>query len=168
MEMRLLPDALVVLIGPAGCGKSTFAAAHFRRTQVVASDACRALVSDDEADAAASRDAFALMHLIVDMRLKRGRLTVADATNVLAEKRAELLAIARRRRRAAVAIVFALPEEVCQERNRVRGRVLPQQAIRAHMRDLRESLPHLGEEGFSAVWTLRSVEEAESAEVVVE
>ncbi len=165
MEIRLPRDALVVLVGPAGCGKSTFAARHFLPTQVVASDACRALVSDDESNPASSRDAFALMHLIIGMRLKRGRLTVADATNVRAEKRGELLEIARRHRRPAAAIVFELPEAVCQERNRARGRVLPPQAIRAQLRGLRESLPRLADEGFSAVWVLHSAEETEAASV---
>jgi protein phosphatase len=88
--VHLPADALVVLVGPAGCGKSTFASHRFAPTQIVSSDGCRALVSDAEDDPRASRDAFALMHFIVDKRLKRGRLTVADATNVMPEKRREL------------------------------------------------------------------------------
>ena len=42
--------SLIVLIGPSGCGKSTFARDHFLPTEVVSSDFCRALVSDDEND----------------------------------------------------------------------------------------------------------------------
>lgn len=167
MRIRLPSDALVVLVGAAGCGKSTFAAAHFRPTQVVSSDACRALVSDDESDAAASRDAFALMHLIVEFRLKRGRLTVADATNVYAEKRADLLAIAQHHRRPTVAIVFDLPAALCQERNRARGRTIPAAAVAAHLKLLRESLPNLADEGFAQVSVLSSAEELDTAEVTV-
>jgi protein phosphatase len=167
MEIPLPSDALVVLVGPAGCGKTTFAARHFLPTQVVASDACRALVSDDEANAAASRDAFTLMHLIVEFRLKRGRLTVADATNVRAEKREELLVIARRWQRPAVAVVFDLPETVCQERNCGRDRVLPPQAIGAQLRQMRESLPHLPAEGFSAVFLLHDERDVEEVRVVL-
>ncbi|MEW5989417.1 MAG: AAA family ATPase, partial [Chloroflexota bacterium] len=45
----ILPEfALVVLIGVSGSGKSTFARAHFRPTEVLSSDYCRGLVSDDE------------------------------------------------------------------------------------------------------------------------
>ena len=128
-------DALVVLVGAAGCGKSTWAAERFLPTQVVSSDECRALVSDDPNNSRASADAFKLMHEIIDMRLKRGRLTVADATNVNAEKRAALLEIALRRRRPAIAVVFDMPEAVCMERNSARNeRVIPAAAI---MRQLR-------------------------------
>jgi predicted kinase len=109
------------------------------------------------------------MHTIVGMRLKRGRLTVADATNVTAEKRTELRAIAETWRRPVIAVVFALPEAVCQERNRLRAeRTLPPQAIKRQLRLLRESLPGLAEEGFSAVHLLHTAEEADSASVSVE
>jgi protein phosphatase len=65
-----LPEfALVVLIGPSGAGKSTFARAHFKPTEVLLSDFCRALVSDDENNLAATEDAFAVLHFIVAKRL---------------------------------------------------------------------------------------------------
>jgi predicted kinase len=165
MEIELPGDALVVLVGAAGCGKSTFAARHFLPTQVVASDACRAMVADDEANAAASKDAFTLMHLVIEFRLKRGRLAVADATNVRSEKREELLVLARRWKRPAVAIVLDLPEPVCQQRNIARRRMIPPPAIGAQVRDLRRSLPLLEGEGFERVWLLRTAEEVESVTV---
>jgi protein phosphatase len=76
--MRIeIPEAtLVILVGPSSACKSTLARRHFLPTEVVSSDRCRALVSDDETDQAATRDAFELVHAIVDKRLKRGRLTV--------------------------------------------------------------------------------------------
>ncbi len=166
MRIELPADALVVLIGAAGCGKSTFAAKHFLTTRIVSSDECRALVSDDPDNGRASADAFALMHFIIEKRLKRGRLTVADATNVRLGKRAPLLHLAEHYRRPAVAIVFDLPEAVCQSRNKLREeRVVPFAAIRGHLKDLRASLPGLADEGFSAVHVLKSVEDADSAEV---
>src|SRR5512135_173392 len=120
MELVLPQFSLVVLMGPSGCGKSTFARAHFRPTEVLSSDACRAMVSDDENNQAATRDAFAVLHLIAEKRLAAGRLTVIDATNLQASARQPLLALAREYHAPPVAIRFALPEEECLQRNRTR------------------------------------------------
>src|SRR5579871_127021 len=116
-----IPDlSLVVLIGASGCGKSTFARRHFLPTETLSSDACRALVSDDENNQAATNDAFEVLHFIAARRLAAGRLTVVDATNVRPEARGPLVALARRYHCLPVAIVFDLPERICQERNRTR------------------------------------------------
>ena len=87
--------SLVALVGVSGSGKSTFARAHFRPTEVISSDFCRGLVSDDENDQAAAPDAFDVLHYIAGKRLARGRLTVVDATNVQPEARRALVALAR-------------------------------------------------------------------------
>ncbi len=158
--------SLVALVGPSGCGKSTFAARHFLRTEVLSSDACRGVVSDDELDQSASADAFEVLHFIAAKRLERGRLTVVDATNVQPRGRQPLVELARRFYVPPVAIVFALPEEICQERNRVRtDRSMGPHVIRNQMNDLRRSLRKLNEEGFRHVFVLRSPEEVEAAVV---
>src|ERR671933_1651915 len=114
-----LPDlSLVVLIGPSGSGKSTFARQHFKTTEVLSSDFCRALVSDDENDQAATKDAFEVLHFVAGKRLAAGRLTVVDATNVQPEARKPLVALAREHHVLPVAIVLNLPERLCHERNR--------------------------------------------------
>src|ERR1041385_1188842 len=87
--------SLVVLIGPSGCGKSTFARTHFKPTEVLSSDFCRGLVSDNENDQAATKDAFEVLHFIASKRLTSGKLTVVDATNVQPEARKPLVALAR-------------------------------------------------------------------------
>src|SRR5512143_1041148 len=111
-----LPElALVALIGPSGSGKSTFARKHFKATEVLSSDYCRGLVSDNENDQAATLDAFELLHFIARKRLAAGRLTVVDATNVQPEARKPLVQLAREYHTVPVAIVFDLPEGVCQE-----------------------------------------------------
>ena len=58
-EIDIADPSLVVLIGAAGAGKSTFAARHFADDEVLSSDRYRRLVSGDEADQAATRAAFA-------------------------------------------------------------------------------------------------------------
>ena len=102
--------ALVVLVGASGSGKSTFARTHFKRTEVISSDFCRGLVSDDENDQAATKDAFEVLHFVAAKRLAAGRLTVVDATNVQPEDRRPLVQLAREHNCFAVAVVFDVPE----------------------------------------------------------
>ncbi|WP_239010031.1 polynucleotide kinase-phosphatase [Streptomyces sp. 769] len=169
--MLAVPDlSLVVLIGATGSGKSTFAARHFKPTEVISSDFCRGLVSDDENDQSASGDAFELLHFIVGKRLAAGRLTVVDATNVQTESRARLVQLAREHDVLPVAIVLDVPEHVCAERNAARAdrAGLPLRVIQRHQRELRRSLGKLEREGFRKVHVLRGEREAEAAEVVRE
>jgi protein phosphatase len=152
MQIAIPGGALVLLVGPSGSGKSTFAAAHFARTAVVSSDACRALVSDDETNMDATPAAFRVLHAIVRERLRFGKLTVVDATNVRADKRSRLLKLARDIGRPAVAIVFDLPDSVYVERNRTRPeRVIPESAVLAQIADMRRTLATIPEEGFANV-----------------
>jgi protein phosphatase len=162
----LSPDALVLLIGIAGSGKSTFARRHFGPTEVVSSDAMRALVADDPADQKATDDAFSLLHDLVEMRLRRGRLTVVDATNVEGWARDQLVRMARRHRRPASGIVFDLPLELVLERNAGRpDRRCPPAAIRRQHRRLRDGLATLEAEGLSPVYRLTSPEEVDAVEI---
>src|SRR5437763_10878481 len=117
----VIPElSLIVLVGPSGSGKSTFARKHFKPTEILSSDFCRGLVSDDENDQAATKDAFEVLHFIAAKRLAVGRLTVVDATNVQPEARQPLVALAREYHVLPVAIVFDLPEKLCQARNQQR------------------------------------------------
>ncbi|MFF9915202.1 polynucleotide kinase-phosphatase [Streptomyces sp. NPDC013457] len=162
--------SLVVLIGASGSGKSTFARRHFKPTEVISSDFCRGLVADDENDQSASRDAFDVLHYIAGKRLEAGRLTVVDATNVQQEARRQLVQLARQYDVLPIAIVLDLPEEVCQARNAARPdrSDMPRHVVQRHRRELRRSLRGLEREGFRKVHVLRSVEEVEAAEVVLE
>src|SRR5207249_12250707 len=96
MNMEIPELSLVVLIGVSGSGKSSFARKHFLSTEVISSDFCRGLVSNDENNQAATEDAFELLHYIVGKRLSRALLTVVDATNIHPEDRRALVELARR------------------------------------------------------------------------
>src|SRR3954454_23357542 len=147
--------SLVVLIGPSGSGKSTFARKHFLPTEILSSDACRALVSDDENDQSVTKEAFSVLHFIAAKRLALGRLTVIDATNVQPEARRPLVALAREYHCLPVAVVLNLPEEVCRERNRSRSdRSFGPHVIRNQRSQLRRSLKGFGREGFRHVFVL--------------
>lgn len=160
MKISIPELALVVLIGASGSGKSTFARAHFKSTEVLSSDTCRALVSDDENNQAATKDAFDVLHFIAAKRLARGHLTVIDATNVQTEARKPLIALARQYHCLPVAIVLDLPERLCHERNRARpDRNLGPHVIRRQCQQLKRSLRDLEREGFRHVFVLSSPDE---------
>ena len=162
-----IPDlALVLLIGPSGSGKSTFGRKHFLATEVVSSDTCRGLVSDNENDQSATKDAFALLHEILRKRLARGRLTVVDATNTQAEARKTLIALAQEFHVVPCAIVFDLPERLCQDRNALRpDRQFGPHVIRNQSAQLRRSLRGLEREGLRHIFKLSSPEEVDTATI---
>ena len=166
MTISLPADALALIVGISGSGKTTFAARHFRPTQVLSSDALRAMIADDPTAQNATEDAFDLLHRLLEMRLRRGRLTVVDATNVEEWARRELVQLARRHRRPAVAIVLDLPMETLLERNAARSDgARPRAALTRQARWLRDSLLSLPNEGFDAVHRLSSVDEVGSVRV---
>ena len=166
MKITFPELSLIVLIGASGAGKSTFARQHFKSTEILSSDYFRGLVSDDENDQTATKDAFDVLHYIAAKRLAAGKLTVLDATNVQPESRKPLLNLAKQFHCFAVAIVFDLPESVCQERNKQRpNRQFGPHVVRNHTRSLKRSLGNLKREGFRFIYKLSSVEEIEAVEV---
>jgi protein phosphatase len=166
MKISIPELSLVVLIGSSGSGKSSFAREHFKPTEVLSSDFCRGLVSDDENSQAATKDAFDVLNYIAGKRLAAGRLTVVDATNVQPEARKPLLALAREHDVLPVAIVLNLPEKLCHERNRERpDRDFGWHVVRNQTRQLRRSLKRLKKEGFRHVFVLSSPEEVAAATV---
>ncbi|MFF4500619.1 polynucleotide kinase-phosphatase [Streptomyces sp. NPDC001401] len=170
---RVLPVtdlSLVVLVGASGSGKSTFARRHFKPTEIISSDFCRGLVSDDENDQSATKDAFDVLHYIAGKRLAAGRRTVVDATSVQQDARRQLIDLAKQHDVLPIAIVLDVPEEACAERNAARTdrADMPRRVIQRHIRELRRSVRHLEREGFRKVHVLRGVEDIENATVVTE
>ncbi|HKA12456.1 MAG TPA: AAA family ATPase [Candidatus Dormibacteraeota bacterium] len=164
MRIEIPELALLILVGPAGAGKTTFARTRFKPTEVISSDFCRALIADDEADQSATPAAFQVLHLIAGLRLRRRRLTVIDAVNARPIDRRPLLTLAGAHDTAAVALVFDLPEQVCVARDRARpGRSVGSRVIRAQREAILRSLPALPEEGFDAVHVFDSTESMEAA-----
>ncbi|MCA9173301.1 MAG: polynucleotide kinase-phosphatase, partial [Planctomycetales bacterium] len=166
MKITVPKLSLVVLIGPSGAGKSTFARKHFLRTEVLSSDVCRGLVSDDENNQAATNDAFEVLHFVAAKRLARGHLTVIDATNVQSEARRPLVQLARQYHCLPVAVVLNPPESVCLERNRERDdRAFGPHVVRQQRSQLRRSIGALKREGFRHVFVMDSIEAIDSATV---
>ena len=154
-----IPDpALVLLVGPSGAGKSTFAARHFSATEVVSSDAVREMVSDDAGDQDASAEAFQILALIVNGRLKRRLTTVVDATNLHAATRKQYTRLAARYGVPAVVIAFDLPVSAYHERNAQRkGRKVDERVVADQAARMPEALAELEAEGYMTVHVVREL-----------
>lgn len=163
-----MPDpSVIVLVGIAGCGKSTFAVRHFRSSEVLSSDACREMVADDPTDQSATADAFSVLRFILDKRLKRHRLTVVDATSLERKARRSYLQLARKYGVPPVAIALDLPFEVCSRRNATRtDRQVGEEILQRQHGELRRGLRQLAGEGYDRTYVLRSASEVDGAEVV--
>jgi len=167
--IRLPDPCLVVLVGAAGAGKSTFAARHFAPGEILSSDAYRARLAGDAADQRATAGAFSALHRDLRRRLAARQLTIVDATSVQHRARAALLRDAAAAGIPAVAIVLDLPPDVVLARNaeRTGSRVVPEDAVRRHLEALRRALAGDGleREGFSAVVRLRDTGAVAAARV---
>ncbi len=164
MQIDIPSFSLIVLIGSTGSGKSCFAAKHFLPTEVVSSDYCRAVVSDDETDQDVTADAFDFVRDIAGKRLKRRKLAVIDATNVRPSDRKAWIELARQWHALPVAIVLDPGIDICIERNKARPeRPFGGQVVPRMVSEIRRGLGGLQREGFRQVWKLASVADIDAA-----
>ena len=164
----VIPElALVALVGISSSGKSSFAKTHFLDTEIVSSDRCRGIVSNDENSMEATKDAFELVDYIVRKRLQRGLLTVIDATHVQRDSRKSILKAARDYHCMPVAIVVNTPMDVCLERHSKRpDRDFSPQVLKTQQRQLKSTLKQLKREGFRYIYRLDSLEDISNAKIV--
>lgn len=133
-------DALVIVVGGSGTGKTTFLLREFGREAIVASDHCRMLICGDETRQDINKEAFELFHGIIDTRLRLGVLTVADATNVTPKARRSLENIANKHRRPVVKIFMQIPLGTAMKQNSQRDRKVPDFVVERHHKQFGESL----------------------------
>ena len=165
-QIKLPAFSLVLLIGASGMGKTSFAAKHFGLGEVISSDTCRGWVSGDENSLEATPDAFAVLHYLLEIRLRRGLLSVVDATNVRPEDRKRFVELARKYHCLPVGIVFDLPIEVAQARNQARpDRQFGEHVVRNQALTVRRHLRSLEREGFRYVHVLRSEADVTAVEL---
>jgi predicted kinase len=166
LRLQIPDPSLVLLIGSAGAGKSTFARRHFKQTEIVSSDHCRAMVCDDENDQRFNGLAFSLLHHIARARLSVPRLTVVDATNLETDARRHFLNIAADHQVPAVAIVFNISLEKCLVQNLARSqRVVNEEVLGRHADLLERAIPRLDREGYHRIYLL---DESNVNDIVIE
>jgi protein phosphatase len=149
-----LPARTVVLtVGASGSGKTTWALGHFRETEVVSTDRCRALVADREESQRASRHAFAVFYEILCQRVLLGRLSIADSTGLSPRVRRRVRDIAAAGEAPVVAVVFETELEVALQRNAARSRRVPEEVVERQVARLSTLLDErtLENEGYAAV-----------------
>jgi predicted kinase len=145
---------LLVLCGPAGCGKSTFAVKRFLPTEIVSSDVCRTMIVDDETNQNVNRETFNLFHYIIDKRLSFGRFTVGDSTALLPFARRRQLDLARRYDYTACLLIFNVSLETCLARDRLRTRSVGEQVVQYHIGLLQQTLIEAPGEGWDMLFVL--------------
>jgi F420-dependent oxidoreductase-like protein len=133
--LRLPDPCLVVLVGATAAGKSHWAAGWFHPDQVVSSDRLRAVVGTGERDVRASKDAFDVLDLIVERRLRRRLTTVIDSTGLERGRRDAWRAVAERNGVPAHAVVFDPPAAVVRRRNRERASPVPAKVVAGQVRE---------------------------------
>jgi len=162
LELLLPQRTLLVLCGPAGSGKSTFARrlikGHkkqgFRSTMIISSDTCRALVCDDETNQQVNRDGFDLFYYIINKRMLQGRFTIADSTALQGWARQRLLDMAQRHNYYTCIIVFDVPLEKSVKQDKQRERIVGEDVIAYHTNLMQQVLQTLPEEGWNRIFII--------------
>ncbi len=165
-RIRLVRPSVVILCGPAACGKSTFAERHFRPTQIISSDWARARVCDDERDQRFSAQAFALAHFLIVQRLELNRLCVVDSTALTAQARRDLLELARKHQVPSFVLLFSVPLESCVERDQKRERTVGRAVIERQYQAFEQVKAGIKQEGFDQVIELHD-EDLDHAETEI-
>jgi predicted kinase len=149
--VRLPDPCLVVLVGATAAGKSHWAHRWFHPDEIVSSDRLRAVVGAGERDVRASRDAFEVLDLIVEKRMRRRLTTVVDTTGLERVRRDGWRAVAERHSVPAYAVVVDAPATEVRRRNRERGTPVPPKVVAAQLREAEGVAERLAGEGFAGV-----------------
>lgn len=125
------------------------------------------MLTDDARDQGSSAEAFHVLTLIVNGRLKRRLMTVVDATNLRAANRKRYQALASRYGLPTVAIAFDLALDAYRARNAARpDRVVNGQVVDDQAASMVDVLADLPAEGYDALYVIGPDQPATGVELV--
>ncbi len=116
------------MVGLPGSGKTTWL--ERQGIAALSSDRMRALITGDESNQDANRLVFRLLREIVRMRAAAGVAeTWIDATSLTRRERRAWIRLAELLGCEIEAVFLDVPLEECRRRNRLRARVVPEEAM---------------------------------------
>ena len=142
---------MIVLVGPSGSGKSTWGEANVPADWIVSSDQLRAMVGTGQHDMRASTDAFEVLDMIVERRMRRRLTTIIDTLGMDADRRAKWITDAKRHNLPCFAIGFEVTLTEARARLRTRGRTVPAPVLKQQVDTWRAVREGLADEGFTNV-----------------
>ena len=159
----ILPEfSLIMLVGLSGSGKSSFAKKHFKQDEILSVDQSAILKHDD-----ASIKELEIFYDIAAQRLKAGKLTIIDDTNLYPDIRKNLIQLAKCFHVSIVAIIFNLPtiryfegKEVFLKNDHDNIKMINQ------YKQLQHSIKSMNKhEGIKTIYTFNSFDELNAVEI---
>lgn len=143
-----MKPTLYVLVGIPGAGKTTYAASAYKDATHISSDVIRKELYGDESIQGDSNQVFELMKSRSVNAIKEGKDVVYDATNIQRKYRVALLQNFKSIECAKTCVCVIAPIHICIERNKKRGRKVPEAVLFRMLRQF--NVPHTSE-GFDVV-----------------
>lgn len=120
---------LVMLCGPSGSGKSSWARDHYPDHEVISMDALREAIAGDRADQSENGRVFQAAQDQLKAALRACRPVLWDATNLRHDTRSKLLQLGRDYGAHTTLATFLIPPDQLARRNAERAHPVPQRLL---------------------------------------